>query len=152
VVRALILIDTQAGLEDPQAMQGYRQLTDEWAGSGLKSSTADIVEHIILGDGWAGAGAWRDKWAGFKGVNIKGCMQTLSHRDDITARLGEIRVPALVIHGEADAAIELALAQKLTAGLADAELVVIPGAGHASNLTHSEPVNAAIEGFLAKLG
>jgi pimeloyl-ACP methyl ester carboxylesterase len=88
VVRALILIDTQAGLEDPQAMQGYLQLTDEWAESGLKSSTADIVEHIILGDGWAGAGAWRGKWAGFKGVNIKGCMQTLSSRDDITARLG----------------------------------------------------------------
>src|SRR5215469_8746094 len=57
IVRALILIDTQAGLEDPQAMQGYLQLTDEWAASGLKSSTADIVEAIILGDGWAGAKA-----------------------------------------------------------------------------------------------
>jgi pimeloyl-ACP methyl ester carboxylesterase len=57
-----------------------------------------------------------------------------------------------VVHGDADAAIELTLAEKLTASLADAELVVIPGAGHASNLTHPGPVNAAIERFLAKLG
>ena len=36
VVRALVLIDTQAGREDPEAMRGYLQLTDEWADSGLK--------------------------------------------------------------------------------------------------------------------
>jgi pimeloyl-ACP methyl ester carboxylesterase len=151
VVRALILIDTQAGLEDPVAMKGYLQLTDEWAESGLKSSTADIVEAIILGDRWSGAGAWRAKWATFKGGNIKGCMRTLSIRDDITGRLPEIKVPALVIHGDADAAIELGLARKLASGLADAELVVVPGAGHAANLTHPDVVNPAIERFLAEL-
>jgi len=151
VVRALVLIDTQAGLEDPEAMKGYLVLTDEWAESGLKSSTADIVESIILGDAWAGAADWRAKWAKFKGINIKGCMRTLSSRDDITARLGEIKVPALVVHGDADAAIELGLARKLTAGLANAELVVVPGAGHAANLTHPEVVNPAIERFLGRL-
>ena len=81
-----------------------------------------------------------------------GCMQTLASRDDVTGRLGEIKVPALVIHGDADAAIELALAEKLAAGLPNAELVVVPGAGHAANLTHFEAVNPAIERFLAKLG
>src|SRR5438552_1606822 len=78
VVRALILIDTQAGLEDRERLEGYLMLTDEWAEKGLKESTADIVESIILGDGWAGAPAWREKWRRFAGVNVKGCMQTLS--------------------------------------------------------------------------
>src|SRR5215469_11005824 len=90
VVRALVLIDTQAGLEDPQRMQGYLQLTDEWAAGGLKDSTADIVESIILGEAWPGAGAWREKWRRFGGVNVKGCMQTLSTRDGITQRPPEI--------------------------------------------------------------
>jgi len=27
----------------------------------------------------------------------------------------------------------------------------VPGAGHASNLTHPEPVNAALAAFLARL-
>jgi pimeloyl-ACP methyl ester carboxylesterase len=151
VVRALVLIDTQAGLEDPEAMQGYLALTDEWAESGLKDSTADIVEQIILGEAWPGAGLWREKWRRFAGVNVKGCMRTLATRDDITARLGEIKVPALVIHGDKDAAIALGLAKTLAGGLADAELVVVPGAGHAANLTHPEAVNPAIERFLAGL-
>ena len=80
-----------------------------------------------------------------------GCMHTLSSRDDITGRLGQIKVPALVIHGDEDAAIQLALAETLAAGLGDAELVVVPGAGHAANLTHPEAVNPAIERFLARL-
>ena len=152
VVRALVLIDTQAGQEDPEAMKGYLVLTDEWAEAGLKDSTADIVESIILGEAWPGAAAWREKWRRFAGVNIRGCMRTLAGRDDITAKLGQITVPALVIHGDKDAAIQLGLAEKLAAGLGDAELAAVPGAGHAANLTHPEVVNPAIEHFLAKLG
>jgi len=151
VVRALVLIDTQAGLEDPEAMKGYLVLTDEWAESGLKDSTADIVESIILGEAWPGAAAWREKWRRFAGVNVKGCMRTLSTRDDITAKLGQIKVPALVIHGDKDAAIELGLAETLAAGLANAKLVVVAGAGHAANLTHPEAVNPAIAAFLDSL-
>jgi pimeloyl-ACP methyl ester carboxylesterase len=78
-------------------------------------------------------------------------MNTLATRDDVTGKLGQIKVPALVIHGDADAAIELSLAETLTAGLPNAELVVVPGAGHAANLTHPETVNPAIERFLAAL-
>lgn len=151
MVRALVLIDTQAGQEDPEAMQGYLALTDEWADGGLKDSTGDIVESIILGEAWPGAASWREKWRRFVGVNIRGCMRTLSSRDDITAKLGQIKVPALVIHGDKDAAIQLDLAEKLAAGLANAELLVIAGAGHAANLTHPEAVNPAIERFLSEL-
>ena len=37
---------------------------------------------------------------------------------------------------------------ELTAGLPDAKLVVVPGGGHAANLTHPEAVNPAIAAFL----
>jgi pimeloyl-ACP methyl ester carboxylesterase len=151
VVRALILIDTQAGKEDEERIQGHLALTGAWADGGLTKETADIIEAIILGDGWPGAGPWRDKWATYKPANIRACMQTLATRDDITKRLGEITVPALVIHGDADAAIELDLARHLAAGLPKAELVVVPGAGHAANLTHPDAVNPAIERFLGAL-
>jgi len=57
-----------------------------------------------------------------------------------------------VIHGDADAAIPLDLAEALKRGLPHADLVVVEGAGHAANLTHPGPVNAAIERFLAKVG
>lgn len=151
IVRALILIDTQAGCEDPERLKGHMQLANAWATGGLSDEIAGVVESIILGDNWAGAAAWKAKWRQIKPVNMLGCMQTLASRDDVTGRLGEIKVPALVIHGEADAAIEFSLARTLAAGLANAELVVVPGAGHAANLTHFEAVNPAIERFLDRL-
>jgi pimeloyl-ACP methyl ester carboxylesterase len=148
VVRALILIDTQAGQEDPQALEGHMQLAQAWAQNGLSDEMATIIEGIILGQDWAGAAAWKAKWKTIKPVNMLGCMNTLASRDDVTPRLGEIKVPTLVIHGDADAAIELDLARTLATGIKGAELVEIPGAGHAANLTHPETVNPAIERFL----
>src|SRR5439155_1039112 len=78
-------------------------------------------------------------------------MALLDAREDIHDRLGEIDVPALVIHGRADASIDLERAERLADGLPHAELAVIEGAGHASNLTHPGEVNPHIEGFLAGL-
>jgi pimeloyl-ACP methyl ester carboxylesterase len=148
VVRALILIDTQAGQEDPERLKGHMQLANTWAEHGLTDELASIIEGIILGDDWAGAQAWKAKWRKISKVNMLGCMNTLATRDDVTGKLGQIKVPALVVHGDADAAIELGLAEKLTAGLPDAKLVVVPGAGHAANLTHPAVVNPAIAAFL----
>jgi pimeloyl-ACP methyl ester carboxylesterase len=148
IVRALVLIDTQAGVEAPERLKGHMQLADAWATGGLSDPIADMVAGIILGDGWSGAAAWKAKWRKITPVNLLGCMNTLATRDDVTDRLGAIKVPALVVHGDADAAIELSLAETLTAGLAEAKLVVVPGAGHAANLTHADVVNPAIAAFL----
>jgi pimeloyl-ACP methyl ester carboxylesterase len=152
IVRALILIDTQAGQEDPERLKGHMQLANTWAEHGLGDELAGIIEGIILGDGWAGAPAWKAKWRQIKPVNMLGCMNTLAARDDVTGKLGQIKVPSLVVHGDKDAAIELGLAEKLAAGLSDAKLVVVPGAGHAANLTHPAVVNPAIAAFLDRLG
>jgi pimeloyl-ACP methyl ester carboxylesterase len=57
-----------------------------------------------------------------------------------------------VIHGDADAAITLERGQALARSIPGAEFVVIKGGGHASNLTHADQVNPAIEKFLARLG
>jgi pimeloyl-ACP methyl ester carboxylesterase len=151
IVRALILIDTQAGQEDPETLKGHMQLANAWAEHGLSDEMAAIIEGIILGQNWAGAAAWKAKWRKIKPVNMLGCMNTLATRDDVTPKLGQIKAPALVIHGDADAAIELSLARTLAGGLPNAELVVVPGAGHAANLTHPGAVNLAIIRFLAGL-
>ena len=151
IVRALILIDTQAGQEDPATLEGHMQLANAWAEHGLSDDMAGIIEGIILGDDWAGAAAWKAKWKTIKPVNMLGCMNTLAGRDDITGKLGQIKVPALVVHGDADAAISLDLGRALASGLADAKLVVVPGGGHAANLTHPAVVNPAIEAFLDAL-
>ena len=149
-VRALILIDTQSGQEDPAALEGHMQLAAAWAANGLSDEMAAVIEGIILGDGWDGAAAWKAKWKTISATNMMGCMATLGSRDDVTGRLGQIKVPALVVHGDGDAAISLDLGRALAAAL-DGELVVVPGAGHAANLTHPAVVNPAIARFLDAL-
>jgi 3-oxoadipate enol-lactonase len=50
---------------------------------------------------------------------------------DTTARLGQIQAPTLVMHGERDALAPIGNARTLAERIPDAELVVVPGAGHA---------------------
>ena len=49
---------------------------------------------------------------------------------DAYSRLGDIRAPTLVIHGENDRLIPCANAHVLAARIAHAQLALIPGAGH----------------------
>ena len=56
--------------------------------------------------------------------------------------LPRIAVPTLLIWGELDARSPLTVARQFEDAIPDARLVVIPGAGHVSNLEQPEPFNA----------
>ena len=150
-VRALILIDTQAGPEAAETLPVYEQMVHTWATQGLSDEMAATIEHIILGSGYARAEAWKEKWRAVRPANLQQIFHTLASRDDIRGQLAKITVPALVIHGDADAAIPVAAAEQMAAALPNARLEVIAGAGHAANLTHAEQVTPLIETFLASL-
>ncbi|NBH10270.1 alpha/beta hydrolase, partial [Amycolatopsis sp. SID8362] len=49
---------------------------------------------------------------------------------DRTAGLREVRLPALVIHGDADPLINVSGGKATAAAIPGAELLVIPGMGH----------------------
>ena len=151
IVLALILIDTQALPEDPAKMPLYQAMLQDWVANGLSEKSAATTEHIILGQQWPGATAWREKWKEIGPADLLQSFQTLGTRDDISGRIGRIAVPALVLHGDNDRAIEFPRAKAMADALPNAQIVVVPGAGHASNLTHAHIVNPAIESFLATL-
>ena len=151
LVRALVLIDTQALQEDPAKMAGHQVLVKGWLEGGLSDAVADVVAHIILGDGWQGTPQWQAKWRKVTAPNLLQCFTTLGSRDDISDKIQSIHVPALVIHGTLDHAIDLERAQAMADAIPHAQMVPVPGGGHASNLTHPEPVNAALAAFLREL-
>lgn len=151
-VAGLVLMDTQSGLEDPEKLPQYDMMADVWATEGPSDMISDTVAAIIIGPNRPESAAWIAKWKARPKESVRQIFRTLVTRDDITGRLGEIASPALVVHGEEDTAIEMPLAEALAAGLPKARpLVRVPGAAHAANLTHPEPVNAAIAGFLKQL-
>jgi 3-oxoadipate enol-lactonase len=149
-VRALVLIDTQAGQEDPAVAPSYEQMEDIWLAQGPEP-VQDVVASIILGA--IDPRPWFAKWAQLDREGLTHSFRCLMDRDDITGRLGEITCPALILHGTADAAIPMVKAEVLREVLSGpAELVVVEGGSHASNLSHPDQVNAALLGFLRALG
>jgi 3-oxoadipate enol-lactonase len=151
--RALVLLDTQAGTELPGAGEAYLELAETAHDSGLSDQLAGYVAALVIGQEDRCWEPWLTKWRE-RGVDDAAleAVRTLTTRDDITARLGDIRCPALVVHGDADASIPLDRAGALADGLPGAAgVTVVPGAGHAANLTHPVEVNRVIREFLAGL-
>ena len=61
--------------------------------------------------------------------------------------LSRIAVPTLLIWGESDARSPLSVARQFELAIPHAELVVIPGCGHVSNLERPEQFNEAVRAF-----
>lgn len=59
------------------------------------------------------------------------CQRRASAAYDATARLGEIAVPTLIIHGRRDHMTSIALAREMHAAIGGSDLVEVPG-GHIS--------------------
>ena len=150
-VRALVLIDTQAAAEHPARAALYQDMFDTWVSEGPSDALAEVVAGIII-DHPALNGPWIAKWQARPPEILLEPTRCLLGRDDITNRLGEIRCPALVIHGTKDVAVEMESAQRLAAGLSGCRGVVpVEGAAHASNLTHPDQVNPPLLAFLRGL-
>jgi 3-oxoadipate enol-lactonase len=148
-VNALVLIDTQAGPEDPEVIPLYHSMQAEWMANG-PGSIQEAAAQLILGDGtpWE---PWFAKWAALPRDGLETPLQCLVEREDISDRLTEITCPAIVFHGDTDVAISLDKAEILRNGLVGCEeLVVVRGGSHASNLTHPNEVNSPLVGFLRR--
>ncbi len=150
--RALVLFDSQAGAEDPDKIETYGVMLDVWESERLHDPMAETIAAIIFGSDWTGRETWIEKWRRLPRERLRQSFNPLVEREDIHDRLGEIVAPALVIHGTADTAIDMELAERLCSGLANCRGVVkIEGAGHSANLTNPEPVNRALLAFLSEV-
>jgi 3-oxoadipate enol-lactonase len=150
-VRALILIDTQSGTEDPEHLPAYRQMQETWLQVGPVDELAQTIAGLIISEPGLNE-VWIAKWRQKPKEDFKAPADCLLDRDDITDRLGEITCPAIVFHGTEDQAIGMDQAEALCQGLPGCTGVVpIEGAAHAANLTHAEQVNGPLLEFLRSL-
>ena len=153
-VKALVIIDSCADVDDAETIEGYHGMLAGFT-SGDPATVQAVVEgvsELILGDETLAA-EWIPRWIAQiekSDLNISG--QALLSRDDVQPRVSEISCPVLAIHGGDDQAITLDRAQKFVDAVADSRgVVVVDGAAHAPNMTHPEIVNPALSDFLASL-
>jgi pimeloyl-ACP methyl ester carboxylesterase len=81
-------------------------------------------------------------------IQLCRCFNTL----DITSRLGEIQRPTCVIVGENDILKPVHYSQTIAQAIPQAELHILPGAGHASFWESAAEFNSILLGFLSKNG
>ncbi|MBW8269134.1 alpha/beta fold hydrolase [Caldovatus aquaticus] len=72
------------------------------------------------------------------------CLATFDRR----AALGRIAAPTLLLAGERDPLAPPRTMERMAQAIADARLVVLPGAGHLAHLECPEAFNAAVRAFL----
>jgi 3-oxoadipate enol-lactonase len=148
-VKALALIDTEAGIEDPGVLPGYEALKLEWTTNG-PAGVQDVIAGLIIGEG-VDPQPWFAKWGAAPKDSLERPFRCLVEREDVTSRLGEIRCPAIIFHGDEDRSIGMDKAEELRAGLSGCErFVVVKGAPHASNLSHPDQVNGPLRDFLRR--
>lgn len=149
-VKALVLMSTRAGLDTAETIGNFKNLRQEWSTNGA-ANVAPMLGEILIGKERANPQPWFAKWARMGKQALAYPIDALTDRDDLTQRLSELRCPSLVIHGDADIAIDIAHGEALAKGLPNGQgFVRVAGAGHAPNLTHPDLVNPPLTEFLAR--
>jgi len=152
--KGMILIDTQAHAEDPDKLAQYEAFLSVALESGVTEDLVNILLLVYFSQTFADSpesDGWRKKLLETDVKAEHAMIRAVFDRDDVHARLGEMNIPAVVIHGAEDVAIEIERGEELARDLPDATFVPIPGAGHASCYEAPSLVNAAIEAFLARI-
>ena len=154
-VDGLVLADTRAEADPPEGKEkrsnqqkqvlqdGTAGLIETLTGALLAESTrankSDVVKKVQA--------AMENPAAGFIGA-----LEAMKNRIDSTESLAQIDVPTLVIVGENDGVTPPDAARKLHENIGGSQLIVIPEAGHISNMESPEAFNGALAEFLNKLG
>jgi len=124
--------------------RGMHRLLNGAAGSGTPVNFRALPHRDDIRVGLAG---WQAT-----GWEARRSFRSAMNGFDVRGRLGEISVPAIVLHGARDCYFPEATARTLVEGLPSGELRVLPGAGHVLPLTHGTAVVRAVNDLLRTAG
>jgi 3-oxoadipate enol-lactonase len=154
-VRALVLHDTRAEADTPDAREKRVALADRVLREGLAPVVEAFLPKVLGATTRSGRPALVDRvrrWMGeAEPAAVAAALRGLALRADATGHLAEIGVPTLVVCGEEDEVTPLASSQRLADGIPGARLAVIPEAGHLSNLENPRAFDGALRAFLDDL-
>jgi pimeloyl-ACP methyl ester carboxylesterase len=155
-LRALMLIDTRAGADSPEAAQGREELARQ-------VETSENVEPIVttmlpkmLG---AATRLNRPELVAQVGdlmgrtapSGIAGALRGMAGRPDRTADLARISIPTLVMVGAEDQITPPEQARAMAEAIPNSQFVLIPAAGHLAPLENPAAANEAFLKFLDAL-
>jgi pimeloyl-ACP methyl ester carboxylesterase len=144
------LIDAEAPA--PNLADGIRSAVAR-STRALDRGDADAAAEAFI-DYWMGAGSWRrtpplrKPAIAASVVNVRRWAHALTTEPTPLAAFRALDVPVLYMVGKRSTASARGVAQLLTQALPRVEVVEFDALGHMGPITHPEPVNEAIAGFL----
>lgn len=151
-VTTLVLANTRAQPDTPQGRQGRDTMIGVVRRSGL-SAIADQMIPKLLGETSQRARPHlppmlRRMIEINSPEGIAGALQAMKERPDSTPVLSRFGAPALVIAGEEDTLIPVGDSEAMHGLMPRSHLVVLPTAGHVSNLEVPDDFSEALGNFL----
>ncbi|MDX2304393.1 MAG: alpha/beta hydrolase [Microscillaceae bacterium] len=155
-IKSVILLETSADPEPPENVPRYNTLNTvvRWLGTW---AVASKVMQIMFGQKFltdpsraALRKEWRKKLTSNKKTITK-AVQGVIERKPVFEELKNIKAPVLIMVGDQDVATVPAKSERIKSQIPQAELVIIPGAGHTSTVEEPEFVNQKILEFLEKI-
>jgi pimeloyl-ACP methyl ester carboxylesterase len=154
-LRGLILVDTKAEGDTSEQREGRAKMIDLVQKQGSKAVADQMVPKLVAEDvprmRPAVAAAVRTLAEACPPKTIEYALEAMRDRPDQSPHLGSIKVPTLIIVGDADAITPVPVSQKMQQGIAGSELVVIKGSGHMSTMEQPAQVSQAMARFMRGL-
>lgn len=154
-VRALILADTKAEPDAPQARENRYKLREAVRQQGSQAARDVMLPVMFSPELHRQGGAMLESLEAImlrtNPTAIISTLPGLAERPDRVPELPGITVPVLVIHGEKDQLMPVGNAQLTAQAIPGAHFVGVPEAGHMANIENAEFFNRAIEDFLKDL-
>jgi 3-oxoadipate enol-lactonase len=151
-VRALVLADTKAEPDPPQARENRYKLRETIRQQGSTAARDGMLPVMFSPELHKQGSPMIDDLGAImlrtKPEAIMATLPGLAERPDVVPELPGIKAPYLVIHGEKDQLMPVANARLMAEANARAKFVEVPGAGHMANIEDAGFFNRAVEDFL----
>ena len=151
-IRGLILADTKAEADTPEARENRRRTLTVLTERGVDAVIEELLPKLLAPPTRENSPSTVERVRELARSNsveaVTGMIHALIERQDAVPQLASIRVPTLIVVGEDDAITPLSQAEAMQTKISGSELVTIRAAGHLSNLEQPDDFNGALARFL----
>lgn len=154
-IRAIVLCDTKATADVPEAAAGRLKMAEEVVKSGTAPVADAMLPKLLAASTWDSQPEVVEQVEAMihasEPMAIAAAQRGMARRPDVSGDLPSISCPALAIVGVEDAVSTPGEMKEIVTRLPHGKLVEIPAAGHMSTLENPEAVNEALLGFVGEL-
>ena len=151
-VAGLLLTATWAGDDDQDVKKARNEAADKAIAEGVGPIVEGMLPKLLAPANYENQPDLvqfaREMMLESSVEGVVGALAAMRDRPDSSPDLPGLDVPTLILHGAEDQLVPLAKAEAMAAAMPQAQLVVVPNAGHLPNLENPEFFNDAAREFL----